>query len=159
MMTPRRVTAAQVKELTRLLNQGASLRTAAMRANMDRKTARKYRDLGVSPSEARKPRTWRTRPDALAEVWPAVAEQLQREPRLQANTLWDWLQRTYAGPYPESMRRTFERRVRQWKALHGPAKEVFFAQQHEPGRLAASDFTSMNALQVTIAGAPLPHLV
>ena len=43
--------------------------------------------------------------------------------------------------------------------LWGPAKEVFFAQIHAPGRLAASDFTSMNDLQVAIAGAPFPHLV
>ena len=96
MGTPRRVTAAQVKELWRQLNQGASLRRAAMRANMDRKSARKYRDLGQLPDEARKPHTWRTRPDPLGEVWSAVAEQLQREPRLQAKTLWEWLQRTIA---------------------------------------------------------------
>ena len=50
MNTQRRVTAAQVKELRRQLNQGASLRTAAMRANMDRKSARKYRTLGQLPS-------------------------------------------------------------------------------------------------------------
>src|SRR6516164_326359 len=92
MKTPRRVTAAQVKELRRQLNQGASLRRAAMTANMDRKSARKYRNLGQLPDEARRPRTWRTWPDALAKVWPAVAEQLQREPRLQAKTLWSWLQ-------------------------------------------------------------------
>jgi len=159
MSTPRRVTAAQVKELRRQLNQGASLRRAAMRANMDRKSARKYRDLGQLPDEARKPRTWRTWPDALAEVWPAVAEQLQKEPRLQAKTLWDWLQRTQPGKYPESMRRTFERRVRQWKALQGSAKQVFFTQEHPPGRLAASDFRSMNDLQVTMAGVPWPHLL
>ena len=159
MGTPRRVTAAQVKELRRQFNQGASLRRAALRANMDRKSARKYRDLGQLPDEARKPHTWRTRPDPLAEVWPAVAEQLQREPRLQAKTLWEWLQRTQTGKCPESVRRTFERRVRQWKAQYGPAKEVFFTQEHAPGRLAASDFTSMNDLQVTIAGLPFPHLL
>ena len=155
---PRRVTDAQVKELRRLLNQGASLVKAAMKANMDRKSARKYRDLGHLPSEARQPRTWRTRLDPLADVWPELAEQLQREPRLQAKTLWDWLQQTQPGKYPESVRRTLERRVRQWKAQHGPAKEVFFRQVHAPGRLGASDFTSMNELQVTIGGVAFPHL-
>jgi hypothetical protein len=126
---------------------------------MDRKSARKYRDLGQLPEEARKPHTWRTRPDPLAEVWPAVVEQLHREPRLQAKTLWEWLQREQPGKCPESVRRTLERRVREWKALHGSAQEVFFTQEHSPGRLAASDFTSMNNLQVTIAGAPFPHLL
>jgi hypothetical protein len=156
---PRRVTAAQVKELWRQLAQGISLRTAAMRSNMDRKSARKYRKLGQLPAEARKPHTWRTRPDPLAAVWPAVVEQLHKEPRLQAKTLWQWLQQTQPGPCAESARRTFERRVRQWKAQHGSAKEVFFAQEHAPGRLAASDFTSMNELQVTIQGVPFPHLL
>ncbi len=126
---------------------------------MDRKSARKYRDLGQLPDEARTPHTWRTRPDPLADVWLAVVEQLQKEPRLQAKTLWEWLQREQPGKCPESVRRTLERRVRQWKALHGSAKEVFFTQEHTPGRLAASDFTSMNELQVTIAGVPFPHLL
>jgi hypothetical protein len=159
MNVPRRVTAAQVKELRRQLQQGASLRTAAMRANMDRKSARKYRDNGQLPAEARQPHTWRTRRDPLEEVWPQVAEQLVKEPRLQAKTLWEWLQQTQPGQCPETTRRTFERRVRQWKAQHGSAKEVFFAQVHAPGRLGASDFTSMNELEVTIAGVPYPHLV
>ncbi len=84
---------------------------------------------------------------------------LANEPRLLAKTLWDWLQQAHAGKYPASVRRTLERRVRQWKAQHGPAKEIFFAQEHPPGRLAASDFTSLNALQVTIQGQPFPHLL
>ncbi len=159
MRTPRRVTAAQVKELWSQLSQGASLRTAAMRSNMDRKSARKYRDGGKLPAEARKPRTWRTWPDAFTEVWPAVAEQLTREPALQAKTLWTWLQQQHPGRHADTLRRTFERRVREWKALHGSAKEVFFRQEHPAGRLGASDFTSMNELQVTIAGVSFPHLV
>lgn len=84
---PRTVTDAQVKELRRQLNQGASLRRGALKADMDRKTARKYRDLDELPSEARKPHTWRTRVDPLADVWPTVAERLAIEPRLQAKTL------------------------------------------------------------------------
>jgi transposase len=159
MSTPRRVTAAQVKELWKLLDQGTSLRRAAMRSNMDRKTARKYRDVGKLPAEARKPRTWRTWPNAFAEVWPAVEEQLAREPALQAKTLWAWLRHQHPGKYADSLRRTFERRVREWKALRGQAREVFFAQEHPSGRLGASDFTSMNELRVTIEGRSLPHLV
>ena len=51
MGTGRQVTDAQVKEVRLNLNQGGSLRLAAMKAGMDRKTARKYRDLGHLPSE------------------------------------------------------------------------------------------------------------
>src|SRR5580698_10400248 len=92
----RQVTDAQVKELRLNLDQGASLCKAAMKAGMDRKTADKYRDLGQLPSETCTPHTWRTRPDPLVEVWPVLAEMLQREPTLQAKTLLEWLQRQYA---------------------------------------------------------------
>jgi hypothetical protein len=50
-----------------------------------------------------------------------------------------------------------QRRIKAWRALSGPAKEVFFAQQHEPGRLCASDFTSMNDLGITLAGSRFEH--
>ena len=36
---------------------------------------------------------------------------------------------------------------------------MFFAQTHEPGRLAESDFTRMAELGVTILGEPFDHLV
>jgi hypothetical protein len=55
--------------------------------------------------------------------------------------------------------RTLQRRVKQWRARHGPDKEVFFAQEHQPGRLGASDFTHMTDLGVTIDGEPFAHLV
>jgi hypothetical protein len=54
-------------------------------------------------------------------------------------------------------RRTLERRVRQWKASHGPQQEVIFRQNHPPGRQAMSDFTDCRSLGVTIAGSPLAH--
>ena len=38
-------------------------------------------------------------------------------------------------------------------------REVFFVQQHPPGRLGASDFTHMEELGVTIAGRSFPHLI
>ncbi|HLJ95567.1 MAG TPA: hypothetical protein VKU02_20485 [Gemmataceae bacterium] len=74
-----------------------------------------------------------------------------------------WLQRLQPGKYPDSTHRTFEQPVWQWKTLHGTPQEMFFTQEHPAGRLAASDFTSMNDLQITIAGGPfaqeLYHLV
>src|ERR1700736_4615756 len=159
MAAGRQVSNAQVKEVRRNLHRGASLQQAAMKADMDRKTARKYRDLGQLPSEARTPHTWRTRPDPLAEVWPHLEELLGREPSLQAKTLLDWLEREHPGQDWPCHRRTLERRVRQWKAQHGPAKEVFFSQVHEPGRLGSSDFTHMENLGVTIQGQAFAHLV
>jgi transposase InsO family protein len=53
--------------------------------------------------------------------------------------------------------RTLQGRVRAWRALEGEEREVFFAQEHAPGRLGLSDFTDANELGVRIAGAPLTH--
>jgi len=60
-----------------------------------------------------------------------------------------------------SRRNTFREstRIKLWRALEGPPKEVFFAQVHEPGRLAESDFTCMAQLGVTLLGEPFDHLV
>jgi hypothetical protein len=154
----RQVTDSQVKELRRNLNRRSSLQAAAMRAGMDRTTARKYRDLGQLPTESRVPHTWRTRVDPLADVWPRLEELLQRESSLQAKTLVEWLERECPDQDWQRRRRTVERRVRQWKAEHGAAKEVFFSQLHEPGRLGTSDFTHMESLNVTIQGQPFPHM-
>jgi hypothetical protein len=40
------------------------------------------------------------------------------------------------------VRRTLERRIRQWRALHGPERDVVFQQNYTPGRLGLSDFTT-----------------
>ena len=66
------VTDAQVKELRKWLQRGASLQKAALKSAMDRKSARKYRDQEKLPSESRPEHTWRTRPDPLAKVWPRL---------------------------------------------------------------------------------------
>ena len=57
------------------------------------------------------------------------------------------------------MLRTLQRHVRQWRALEGPPKEVFFPQDHAPGHRGLSDFTAMGELRVTIAGAPFVHML
>jgi hypothetical protein len=76
MGTGRQVTDAQVKEVRLNLNQGGSLRLAAMKAGMDRKTARKYRDLGHLPSETSTAPRGRRRPDPLVNVWARLEELL-----------------------------------------------------------------------------------
>ena len=153
------VTDAQVRKLRSLLANGKTLALAARKTGMDEKTARKYRDMESLPSQTKRPRTWRTRVDPFAEVWPEVQRQLEQEPRLRSVTLFGWLQEKYPGRFPDSQRRTFERRVRHWRSTQGPRQEVFFPQVHPPGALAASDFTSMNSLGVTIAGQSFDHLL
>jgi iron complex outermembrane receptor protein len=55
------------------------------------------------------------------------------------------------------IRRTLERRIRAWQALHGAEQQVIFRQVHEPGRLGLSDFTEMADRGITIAGVVLDH--
>jgi hypothetical protein len=136
----------------------ASLAVAAMKTGMDRKTARKYRH-GKLPSERVQEHDWRTRPDVFAEVWAEVEVRLELAPGLEAKTLFEDLQRRFPGRFQDGQLRTLQRRVKRWRALQGPHREVYFAQQHQPGQLGASDFTHLTSLNITIAGVPFAHLV
>jgi hypothetical protein len=81
---------------------------------------------------------------------------LRASPGLRPITLLLEMQRRHAG-FPEKLRRTLERRIRHWQALHGPEREVIFRQEHPPGQQALSDFTEAMELGVSIAGTPLDH--
>jgi hypothetical protein len=152
------VTDTQVRRLMMLIQKETTLSTAAAKAGMDEKTARKYRRLGRLPSEVGRARTYRTREDPFAVVWDAVREKLEIHPGLEAKTLFEDLKGRYPDRFGEGQLRTLQRRIKQWRALEGPAKEVFFAQRHRPGELCQSDFTSMNPLEVTINRRPFDHL-
>lgn len=143
----------------KLLNQEQTLSIAAAKSGMDEKTARKYRRLGKLPSEVSQERHWRTREDAFAEIWEEVRPRLELNPGLQAKTLFKDLQRRHRGKFQDGQLRTLQRRVKEWRALEGPPKEVFFEQRHEPGELCQSDFTHMNGLEVRIQGQPFEHLL
>jgi hypothetical protein len=154
------ITDQQVRKLRELDRQGIAKEVAALRVGMDAKSARKYRRLGKLPSEVmRMDRNWRTHPDVFAEVWPELEAKLQLNPRLQAKTLFADLRRRHPGRFTAGQLRTLQRRVKRWRAEGGPAKEVFFAQVHHPGRLAASDFTYCTDLGVTINSSPFVHMI
>ena len=72
-------------------------------------------------------------------------------PSLRAVTIFEELCRR-DPKLSEGTRRTLERRVRRWRALHGPKQEVIFAQRNPPGRRGLSDFTATGNLGVTVAG-------
>jgi hypothetical protein len=71
-----------------------------MKADMDRKTARKYVAAGQLPSEMKQPRDWRTRPDPFAEHWPEVEARLRATPELEAKTLFRAAAAAPPGPLP-----------------------------------------------------------
>ena len=153
------VTDRQVRILMELLGKGKSLITAASKADMDEKTARKYRELGKLPSDIKVDHTWRTREDPFIEVWEEVKGRLEINPGLESKTLFEDLQRRYPGEFADGQLRTLQRRIKIWRALEGPPKEVFFPQEHHPGELCQSDFTHMKSLDVTIQSQPFDHLI
>jgi hypothetical protein len=132
---------------------------AALRAGMHRNTARRYLTAGKLPSELRTPRTWRTREDAFAEDWPEVVERLEAAPELEAKALFEELVRRRPGHYQEGQLRTFQRRVKRWRAEHGPPREIFLPQVHRPGEAMQTDFTAGSGLRVTIGGERFDHLL
>jgi hypothetical protein len=150
---------AQVLRLRQFLGEKHPLYLAALKVGMDTKTARKYRHAERLPSESFAPRTWRTREDPFQDVWPELRDRLELNPGLQAKTLFEDLQRRFPGQFPDAQLRTLQRKIKTWKAVEGPPKEVFFDQIHTPGELCASDFTCMNDLHVTLAGQPFEHMV
>ena len=153
------VTDAQVRRLKRLSKTEQNQELAAAKAGMDAKTARKYLRREQLPSEGKVDRTWRTRPDPFAAVWEEVREQVAANPGLEAKTIFEALQRKHPGAYADGQLRTLQRRLKQWRAVEGPEREVFFAQRHVPGRLGQSDFTNMNELGITIGRQSFPHLL
>ena len=108
------------------------------------------------PSEKRKGRG-RRRPDPLAGIFAEeIVPLLEASPGLRAVALYEEMMRRH--PHLHSgVRRTIGRRVREWKAKHGPEQEIIFRQRHEPGRRGLSDFTDARGLEVTVAGEPLAH--
>ena len=139
--------------------EGKTQQVAAAAAGMSVRTARTWQ-RGPLPSERKAARTWRTRPDPFASIWSeAVEPLLRRDPKgaLQATTILEWLEEGYPGQFSPAQLRSLQRRLRDWRALHGPEQEVFFPQVHPPGREAQLDFTDAGELRVTIAGQPFAH--
>ena len=153
------VTDQQVRKLMKFVKTENKLSLAAAKAGMCEQTARRYVGLGKLPSEAKPEHTWRTRKDPFEAVWSEVEALLVTNAGLEAKTVFEDLQRRYPGHFADGQLRTLQRRVKVWRALEGPSREVFFAQEHRPGELCQSDFTHMGSLGVTIGGQSFDHLV
>ena len=155
------VTDEQVKLLRQRRMKGRSQESAAAMAGMSVRTARDWEE-GLLPSAAKKPRQWRTRKDPFADVWESDVVPLLKQDKkgkLQAKTILKELRRRYPEEYEKGQLRTLQRRVCDWRALHGPDKDVIFPQEHPPGREGAFDFTHCKELGVTICGVALVHLL
>jgi hypothetical protein len=103
------------------------------------------------PSHQQTPRG-RRRADPLADVWEGeVVAMLEAAPGVRPVAIFEELCRRHPD-LGAGTRRTLERRIRSWRAVNGPDREVIFRQEHPPGRMGLSDFTEVADLGVTIAG-------
>jgi len=129
---------------------------AAAKAGFSTATAHRIEADPRLPSQKYKLRG-RRRPDPLASVWEGeIVPMLQAAPGIRVVAIFEEICRRHPQ-LATGVRRTLERRIAQWRALHGPSRDVMFRQEHPPGRMGLSDFTDMAELGVTIAGEPLAH--
>ncbi len=130
-----------------------------MKADVDRKTARRYIGAGKGPGELVSKHTWKTRADPVKSIWPEAQRWLEHSPELEAKALFEHLMQVGGEQVDARALRTFQRRVQQWRRRHGPPREVFFPQVREPGQSLQFDWTHAGELGVTVAGQPYPHLL
>lgn len=141
--------------------EGKTIASAAAAAGISERSAYTWKQ-GAVPSGSKTPRAWRTRPDPLAGVWDAVVAPLLAADEhgvLEGTTVLAELRRRNGEQYGPSLLRTLQRRMHEWRALHGPGKEVMFEQRHEAGREGSFDFTDATELGITIAGEVFSHLL
>ena len=154
-----RCTDAQVRKLMEEFSRHGQVELAALKAGMGRKAAAKYLRERRLPSDMSEPRTWRTREDPFDDCWKEVAARLAEAPELEGKALFEDLMQRNPERFHAGQLRTFQRRVKQWRAQEGPEKEVFFAQEHRPGEAAQTDFTWCDELGITIAGEAFSHML
>ena len=129
---------------------------AAAKAGVSERSARRI-DAGrhQAPSS---PRTYKTRKDPLNGLFEEVlVPLLEASSALQPITLLEVLEEKFPGTFDRSHLRTVQRRVKRWRAQHGPAQDVIFRQLHVPGATGISDYTWANQLNITLAGVPFKH--
>jgi hypothetical protein len=137
------------------LRQTNPTAVAAAKASISIATAYRIEKDPKLPSQ-KAPRG-RRRPDPLADIFDAeVVPMLKTASGLRPIAIFEEMIRRH----PElgsGVRRTLERRIRSWRAVHGADQEVIFRQVQVPGRMGLSDFTDMGQAAITIAGQALDH--
>jgi hypothetical protein len=150
-ITGRRINRTQVAkymEHRKELEQEA----AAAKAGNSVPSARRIELAGGLPAK-QETRSWRTCSDPLSQWGESdIAPLVTATPALNAVTILEELQRRYSDAVSPALLRTLQRRLRQWRAVHGGEREVYFAQERPPGRLGLSDFADFAALGVLVEG-------
>ncbi len=130
--------------------------SAAAKAGFSERTARRI-DTGELQTQ-RQPRNYNTRKDPFKGLFESLLlPLLEKNPALQPITLLDVLDEHTPKTFDHSHLRTLQRRVKKWRAKHGPDQEVIFLQRHIPGDMGISDYTWMNKLNISIASKSFKH--
>ena len=116
--------------------QRNGLQAAAAKAGFSTATAYRIEAAPHVPSVKTKQRG-RRRPDPLAGIFDEeIVPVLEATPGIRAVALFEELRRRHPE-FDPGVRRTLERRVREWRALHGPEREVMFRQNASTGSARA----------------------
>ncbi len=99
---------AEVRLLMEDRRKGRTQALAAARTGMSERTVRRYEKAGLLPSQLKMPRTHRTRPNPFSADWPWIVARLERDPALQAKTLFALLQALHPDRYGSGQLRTLQ---------------------------------------------------
>ena len=124
------------------LRQTHPIEVAAAKADFSRSTGFRIAQDPRLPSQKMQPRE-RRRPDPLETIFDAeVVPLLKEAPGLRPVAIFEEMLRRHPELSP-GIRRTLERRIRSWRALHGAEQDVIFRQVHEPGRMGPVSYTHL----------------
>jgi hypothetical protein len=156
-MAYRKVNKSEKDYYMELRATGKTQILSSNRSGLSERTGRRLESAKDLSSATKKDRQ-RTRSDPFLLVWKRdILPLLELSPDLQPIIILEELQERYPGLYPTSLLRTLQRRIKEWKSLHGQAKAVIFRQKHLPGTLGISDFTELKDILITIQGKALEH--
>ena len=100
--------------------------TSAAKAGFSERSARRI-ESGQRQLGSTKVRDYRTRMDPLEPIWNSVViPLLEHSASITPVGLFDHLCEEHSDKFLPNHRRTLERRVRQWRLLHGDDQNVIF---------------------------------
>ena len=156
-MSGGKITDQQIRIYMNERKDGKTQTQAAAKADLSERTGRRI-DKGLTAVSQTNERHWRTREDPLETHWQSiVCPLLEDNPELTPITIHEHLCDNYPDQYNTSSLRTLQRRVKQWRLVHGPEQEVIFRQEKIIGEMGISDFTLLKDIVISIRGEIFDH--
>jgi hypothetical protein len=156
-MSGGKITDQQIRIYMNERKSGKTQTQAAAKANLSERSGRRI-DKSIITTSPKNERHWRTREDPLEAHWQAiVCPLLEANPALTPITIHEHLCDNYPDQYETNSLRTLQRRIKQWRLVHGPEKEVIFRQEKIVGEMGISDFTLLKDIVISIRGELFDH--